>query len=768
MDDTIESSAPKRRRTSPRTSIPIFNGQTDPAPSPSYASPTRASLARFNPEILERRDAAQRAADRDSRPRSTSQASEVSLRALTVARDTGATGQHQDVDTEPAEAGSQSPIRSAPRRPKGSRLRETLSAHLQQRIGITPTAASQALGRSDSHSSTGIPSRNPARPSDGGLGAAPKRSPSKPKPRPLPPAESGSEEELLNPFARRGLRRTPPGGMQPLPRESPFVVPADNEPELPPTPTQQGKDDPVVTTPPSGIHDTPLRRARRRSGQGKKNSPLKHQSFPTAEDPGTPSKSKGTTTAFVVEDDPDAVVDDEERTPGTRGGGGTHPARGIPPTDAHAEKRALRDELQAEVARLEADLRFATSENETLHQLQQRQRKTPQPPSPPQQHGEELLGLLQRYLLPSSDEETTPPDPSQLLFDAAMDPTSWLSFSAVTPAPIPAPPPGKDSPAPVSHHPIPMTADEELGFLRAFTPFEFSSTTTIPPREHADAPLLRQHSMSIRDPNGFFAAKLEMVVNTDTLRIDQLRVPRLDPAAISELGPFVETICAGKQNSAMDRNVSILGWAMAEWHRISVERARVWCLLEREVADRGRLLEIVGRMRKRKRPGRRAQDDEEGEGGTDSTGTAEGAGEFPRAALLAHMGRTNFEVPLPDDGEEDESRWPCLRIQWRIEFDWTGEGVSRVGVLLGVPGKCKSTAALGCCRPLGQSTARESWEMLTILFFLVGRVADDSGALAGVQKVFGDLVKGDENPLNAVRAVASLLVGDVSTTRRQH
>ncbi|ROT42622.1 hypothetical protein SODALDRAFT_374923 [Sodiomyces alkalinus F11] len=727
--------------------VPIFNGQTNPAPpdaamassrpsnyAPSYASPTRASLARSNPELLESHEAIQRGTDHGSQTRSTGQASEVSFRSLGVARDAGTTAQLQDTTTESVEP--QSPIRSAPRRPKESKLRDTLTAHLEQRMRGAPTAAPQAPGGSDAPP---VPSRNAARQSLGGLGAAPKRSPFKPKPRPLPPPEPGSEEEeLLDPFARRGLRRTPPGGGAPgVPRESlPFVVPPENEPELPPTPTQQGKDDPLVTTPPSGIHETPSRRARRRSSNGKKSSPLKHQSFPTR-DPGTPTKSKGEgkgkAAMASTEDDPDVVVD-EERTLGARGGGGTHPARGIPPIDEHAEKKALREELRAEVARLEADLRFAELENERIHQMQN-QRQTSKWPSH-QRNGEELLGLFQRYLLPSDDG--TPPDPSQLLFDAAMDPTSWLSLSATTPAPLLAPP-KDDSPPPVSHHPIPMTAKEELGFLQAFTPFEFSSTTEILPREDTEAPLLRQHNLSVREPDGLFAAKLEMVVNADTLRIDELRVPRLDPAAIAELGPFVETICSGKQNSAMDRNVGILGWAMAEWYRLSVERARVWCLLERETGDRDRLLETVRRTRMRKRPRRRTRrqgpDDGEGEGEEEVAAAAavEPAGALPRAALLAHMGRTAFEVPIPEDDEEDESRWPCLRIQWRIEFDWTGEGVSRVGVLLGVPGK---------------------W-----------REAHDGGALAGVQKVFGDLVKGDESPLNAVRTVLSLLVGDVSTRR---
>lgn len=185
-----------------------------------------------------------------------------------------------------------------------------------------------------------------------------------------------------------------------------------------------------------------------------------------------------------------------------------------------------------------------------------------------------------------------------------------------------------------------------------------------------------------------FAAKIEMTVNTDTLRIAELRVPRLDPAAIAELGPFVEAQCAGK------RNISVMTWAMGEWYRIAVERARFWCELQHQVRTKESLAELVKELRTSKRRRKRRRDEEEEEDGTPSSRAAVPltSSHAKRGAVLAHMGRTSFEIPIPEEGE-DEDKWSRLRVQWRIEFDWTGEGRSQVGVMVGMPGKCESQAS---------------------------------------------------------------------------
>src|SRR5947209_4130585 len=64
----MDSSAPKRRRTSPRTAVAVQPDAESTTPRdappragaassrPSFASPTRASLERYNPDILRRRE----------------------------------------------------------------------------------------------------------------------------------------------------------------------------------------------------------------------------------------------------------------------------------------------------------------------------------------------------------------------------------------------------------------------------------------------------------------------------------------------------------------------------------------------------------------------------------------------------------------------------------------------------------------------------------------------------------------------------------------
>jgi hypothetical protein len=159
---------------------------------------------------------------------------------------------------------------------------------------------------------------------------------------------------------------------------------------------------------------------------------------------------------------------------------------------------------------------------------------------------------------------------------------------------------------------------------------------------------------------------------------------------VAELGPFIESVVKGWLNRAMERNVSIVTWAMAEWYRVSVERANFWGLLEKAVAEKEQMLESISQMRTRRRK-RRRKDAEGGDASPDQDDAiiAESSEEKPtKAMLLRYMGRMTFEVPVPSTLEGDAASY--VRIQWHIEFDWTGDAKSKVGVLAGVPGKCKT------------------------------------------------------------------------------
>lgn len=226
----MSDSAPKRRKTSPTTSVPIESTtpQDDPPPRsqrPSYASPTRVNLAKHNPEILSTRRPAPRVENAEEAP-----ASRPSSR-------------HSEGDgTVSDPAGTRSPgqiMSDPPAVPEGSRR-------------ISPRLAAQ------------VP-----RP--------------RPNPRPLPPPGPDIDEDIINPFLRRGLHRSPPTG----------VLPPPEEPELPPTPQHP---DPVVSTPPSGIHNTPSKRPRRSKALAEQiergSSPSKMPSEPPQKPPQKPSQSQ--------------------------------------------------------------------------------------------------------------------------------------------------------------------------------------------------------------------------------------------------------------------------------------------------------------------------------------------------------------------------------------------------------------------------------------------------------------------------------------------
>ncbi|KAI0601223.1 hypothetical protein F4775DRAFT_543300 [Biscogniauxia sp. FL1348] len=697
----MEASAPKRRKTSPTTNVP---GGSGPNSSASSDGSLRRSARRQQSSDLN-------ASEERTRPNAAPAASELGS-------PTSDNGYVSDLLEAQLEGQS-----------------ETGRGHDEEREGANNTTRLVSAG-------TNLPPKSPVRRAGGGLASKPRRTPNKPSPRPLPPP-SAEEEELINPFrARRGLRRSPPPGV--LPRVEP------QEPELPPTPTQKGISDPSsINTSPIGIHNTPSKRPRRSRvlAEKMKSSPLKQPPLR----PPEPGKENMEGTLLFK----DAKIPPKDDSKPRKRRRKSHPARNVEEADPLADKKALRETLAAEVAQLKADLEIASRENSRLFQLQQTRK--PLDIVGPEDEGR-LLDVLRRHALPPEKEE--PPDPTQEWLEAALNPISFLPFGPAHPT---LPPlfgshveeAKRDSPPPISHYPIPMAAEEELPYLQVFTPLTFTSTVTTAPREGQEEepadrlPLMQRHLISVASsaPPGLFSAKIDMTVSTKTFAIASLSVPRLDPAAVTELGPFVEKITrqnGGGGNSALVRNVSIMTWAMAEWVRLATRRARFWCAVERDLGTPAGVTACAKAMRKgnggavRKRgPGRRPVDDGENEDeDEDEDGGREKEKEkeprFSRAELLPQLGRTSLDLELSGveaGGSVDDV--PTARVQWRIEFDWTGEARSKIGLLVGAPAK---------------------WH---------GH--DEKKSLAGIPEVFDKLVRESKDPMEALRTVVALVVGDGRT-----
>lgn len=523
------------------------------------------------------------------------------------------------------------------------------------------------------------------------LGAQPaRRSPSRPQPRPLPPPAPENEEDLFNPFIGRALQRSP---------LNTGVLPAveHQEPELPPTPRHL---DPVVSTPPSGIHLTPSKR-RRQGNSGR----LARQESPSKgaaqDDQGLPQKEsqkprvfrvarRGSPVRIVEQELPTVQASrDQDEKPKSEFAPGTHPRRSIR-LNPLAEKQRERDELLREVAQLEADLELATTDNQAVAQNES-----------PFADRSRVLDLFRRHLVPARKDEE--PDSTTEWLETAMNPIAMLGFNGSSSTFLPPPIPQKKEepePPPISHHPIPMSAAEELPYLQVFTPLTFTSksTTISAPSDHGE-PMFKKVTIRIgsASPPGLFVAGMDMTVNTRTLAVSSLAVPKLDPAAVRELQPFIDSITSSQKppHSALTRNVSILAWAMSEWYRVALKRAKFWHAVEKQLGSEAKdgLPEVVRSMRTRKRRKRRARGEVDNAGGSfesaDSAGGSLDGMLLSKADLLPHMGRSTMDLSVPYLAETGAGPGSELRVSWVVEFDWTGEARSKLGVEVGVPGKCE-------------------------------------------------------------------------------
>ncbi|KAH7311547.1 hypothetical protein B0I35DRAFT_65980 [Stachybotrys elegans] len=638
----MEESSPKRRRISPPTDdSSTRDAPPDTTPSrprrkrPSFASPTKASLARHHAQILERRRSLSPTKSSPARPPMRRRASDAALEPATLQEVTPSEPAASDLGDAPDHEIAQD------------------ASELQELV------------------------RRPAP----GMTAPPRRSPAKPNPRPLP--RPGPDDEDENPFMGRTLRRSPVAGVS---------FPEPEEPELPPS-----VPDPVSSTPPRGIHSSPLRW--REKKKPKKNSPLKappsrpRQGYELAE-----AMSRSLAGPFT-NSQPEQTVETDEST---------HPARRVLKFDPNAEKKQERDALKEEIARLKRDLEVVRSENERIRLMQDSGRNLAA------NDEDQVANVVRKHLLPR--DANAQPTSSQQLLEAALKPSSFLPFSKAGNFSSLVVPDVENYSDIKSHHPVPMAAEEELPYLQLFSPFTVTSKVAMLASAPGEPPRQR-HSMSIRsrETPGLFAARIEMVVNAMNLTILELSVPALEPAAKAELQPFVDQICSGNCNRSMQRNVGILAWAMGEWYRVAAQRALLWSELEKELSSKRDLREKTKRVWKRKHVAAEEHDELSIDAPVVSC---------KRVHLLQFMGQQAFDLPLPfADGST-----PTIRLEWQIHFDWSGEAQSSLSVKFGIPGK---------------------W-----------RRADQRGALSKLPKLFEDVVGNGERPSDATRMIVALLAGE--------
>jgi hypothetical protein len=208
--------------------------------------------------------------------------------------------------------------------------------------------------------------------------------------------------------------------------------------------------------------------------------------------------------------------------------------------------------------------------------------------------------------------------------------------------------------------------------------------------------LLLQRDLHLASPASLLSAHLRITINTEEDSIHSLAIQQLSPWAHQELGSWI-------QAQTREGDVSTIGWACGRYWDLSVVRARVWARCCEKypqlVPETVRKLEATAPA-----IGEHVQDQD----GSIMAGTS-------RAELRAHLGRQTLRCQR--DGA-------TVIFKWKIEFDWTGEVQSKLGVETAFP---------------------RTWNE-----------ADERKSLAKVPKVFNRLVK-ERGVSEAIRIVVSVI-----------
>ncbi|CZT42984.1 uncharacterized protein RSE6_02956 [Rhynchosporium secalis] len=405
------------------------------------------------------------------------------------------------------------------------------------------------------------------------------------------------------------------------------------EPELPPTPSQLGIADPVVTTPPTGIHDTPSKRARRNKALGAKikSSPLKPRDPP----PQEPPKS-------ILQ--PELKPDQPKRRKS---------ARFLIPEDPHASKKKEREDLLKQLQQLQADVALANQENERLRICSESRKKgLSAAPNP-----EEVQSMLLRSVAPEASTKHAPKPPSIFQSMRFFLPFAGRRRRAAVMEP--------EKPLP-SH--LPIALSDPLPYLQAFSPLNYSSTITVLPTEHLsddtsllpdEKSVLQRHVITASHPSGLFSARLSMTVDTASYTISALDILRLDMNAEKELGTFIRA--RSRTDHPLGKDITVVCWAMLRWIEVSIQRAQFWCTIEKECGTPQARATILQKKRKWKRQGSVLNVEASAPNEVDESVEKQ---IWTRRQLCPHIGRTSLE--LSDENVE-------LRFEWKLSFDWAGE-----------------------------------------------------------------------------------------------
>lgn len=539
----MDSAPSKRRKTSHTTSTPV-DASTTPSPQrrprrdaakarttprrASFRSPTKASIARFNPELIARPRSASSSDRRDSRwslpgtasptrrPLSPPRSSVASVTSVSVAE---ASTAHE----------------SGPSSIAGSNnVRAALLQEETPTSSVEPAPPSRPETEAHTQGLLASPRRPPA--ASGDPGSAPRKSEERVvKPKAVAAAQEHAHRAPLSQRRKSAQVQGRPSLPAPVTDELPAAD--DGEPDLPIPPSPLGVSTGGANRAPMGLLSSPSRRTGRakdspavpRSALAEVITSIPHRG--TATESQTSSHSPARPDARM-----DDVVDESTRRPETR-----------------ERLIAQLQELEKEVRGLEQMV--AAAETAAAAASQKKAASVPR----------------------------APPDHS---ISSAASLSGFLPFAkprrkaAKTSSSLPVP----DDPPP-SHHPIEL--ENPLPYLRVFTPLTFTSTTRDVVLSPSSAPAptdpgapwtalakYKEHIISATSPQKSLVAVLCLLVDGSAHDVAALQVLSLSPWAEAELGRWIRE--RADAPTPAGRDISSTCWAMGSYWLLAKRRAQFW------------------------------------------------------------------------------------------------------------------------------------------------------------------------------------------------
>jgi hypothetical protein len=241
-----------------------------------------------------------------------------------------------------------------------------------------------------------------------------------------------------------------------------------------------------------------------------------------------------------------------------------------------------------------------------------------------------LQDLISKISGDNGKEEAAPPISSLLC--------SFLPFQTFS---IPRPQ-AKASVKPVpSHRPIELA--DPLPYLEMFTSLKFSTQMGLPRGKISPSSkrVHQKHTISIVGPQKLLTAQLSVIIDALATEVIDMHVLRLPTWAERELGTFL-------RQRAEQKDLSNACWAIESYWNIAQKRAQFWQRCETTFAH------LIGQTQE----------------------NAENV--HPQAKLDAKMSRKDLHRHLGRDSLILQDKHVLLKLNWRINFDWTGEAESEV------------------------------------------------------------------------------------------